>query len=104
MKRKHRSVAERAAAVAAWQASGETAEVWAAGAGIAPSTLSRWRSEASGGRVGFVQVARGAVVASDEAGLSREWTVEAGDVRVRLSRGTAWADVTRLVAALRSAP
>lgn len=105
MRRKHRNPEERAAAVAAWQASGETTEGWAAKAGVTPSTLSRWRAEVARGRMGFVRVAGGsAVAAGNEAGLSREWTVEAGDLRVRLARGTAWADVTRLMAALRSAP
>lgn len=107
MKRKHRSRAERAAAVAAWRASGETAQRWATSAGIAPSTLSRWCAEEirrNGAGVGFVRVARGAASAVENSALSSEWTVEVGELRVRIGRGTAWADVTRLLQALGRAP
>lgn len=53
----------------------------------------------------FVRLpAPGRSSSADDTGLSCEWTLEVGLVRVRLSRGTAWDDVSRLLAALRSAP
>ena len=53
--------------------------------------------------LGFVRVVPSVAVATEDAGLSREWMLEAGDMRVRVGRGTAWSDVTRLLSALRSA-
>ena len=118
---KHRNLAERAAAVVAWSRSGEAADAWANRAGISVSSFARWRAEAEAAAASVrgerSPVAFMRLPATSErtawpdiatphapAGLSREWTLEAGDVRVRLSRGTAWDDVARLLAAVRSTP
>jgi hypothetical protein len=87
--------------VAAWRASGETAEAFAVGKGYEGSTLRWWssrlgRDEASG----FLRLVPKASVAEVDAGL----VVEVGRARVRVKAGFDRALLAEVIAALGGEP